>query len=245
MEGLVKGYGRTRTDGQNILVSYSITRMAIEERKTTEGSKKDLKGSWWSITINNPKASDYQELEMIKTKKWFRDWKAQLEQGTEESTVHIQGMLNTEYIRWSAVKKVLTRAHIEKARNHFALSNYVEKNETKVGEIASFTAALPTDIYEEVSMIYDTYEELETAYTAYNVERLSKSEKDNFALNLLDDAVSKLIKSGQQTVEFMCSNPSFRTAFKTYFLAIMYRQYGPQTQIQECPPPPPSPAQDD
>jgi Putative viral replication protein. len=201
------------------------------------------KGSCWSITINNPTASDYQEIANLQTQKWVKMWKGQVEQGEAEETTHIQGMLKTDYIRFSQVKKALTRAHIEKANNPAALSNYVEKEETRVGAIAPYKALLPSDIYKACQEEYETYEDLKTAYKDYLEEVEKKKLKDNFALGLLDDAVSELIKQGTNTIEFMCSNPSFRTAFKTYFLAIMYRQYASQVQEDSCPStPPPSPS---
>jgi len=190
------------------------------------------KGSCWSITINNPTASDYQEIAALENCKWVKEWKGQVEQGEAEETTHIQGMLKTEYIRFSQVKKALTRAHIEKANNPAALSNYVEKKETRVGAIESYKALLPSDIYKACQNEYETYEDLKIAYKDYLEEVEKKKLKDNFALGLLDDAVSELIKKGTNSIEFMCSNPSFRTAFKTYFLSIMYRQYGAQTQVQ-------------
>lgn len=101
---------------------HSITR-------TTE------KGTCWSITLNNPTESELAQWENIsKAATWIKSASGQLERGAE-GTPHIQGMLKTDQVRFSAVKKLLPRAHIEKARNEKALANYVTKQDTRVAEL--------------------------------------------------------------------------------------------------------------
>ena len=190
------------------------------------------KGTCWSITINNPTDEDYQSIEALKHVKIVKEWKSQLEQG-ENGTPHIQGMLKTESIRFAQVKKLFPRAHIEKAKNALALAQYVEKEDTKVASLEGYKALQPTDIYKHITTAYDSLESLTECYKQTRKKQLDiwesfggkgKIPEDTFALKLLDRHVSELIKKGA-IVEFVCSNPSFRTAFKTYFLAIMYRTY--------------------
>lgn len=198
-----------------------------------------IKGSHWSITINNPTEADHQIISQLPMNKFVKLWKGQLEKG-ENGTEHIQGMLQTEYIRFSAIKKLFPRAHIEKAKNVLALSNYVEKEDTRIGTIETYKAFTCSDIYEECC-VFDTYDELIEDYVKYQnkkwlkwVEDGSKGKvDDNYALDTLDTAVANLIKKGAQ-IEFMASNPSFRTAFKTYFSAIMFRQYNSETPADKC-----------
>lgn len=190
------------------------------------------KGSCWSITINNPTDDDKMRSDTIHNVKWVKEWKGQLEQG-ENGTIHIQGMLKTDSVRFSAVKKVFPRAHIEKAMNPIALSKYVQKEETRIGTVEAFKATLPTDVYKVISELYESYEEVEIAYkehqraeVAAHAKNLYKGEcKDTFPLMILDKIVNKLIREGKQCLEFMCSNPSFRTSYKTYFLSIQYRTF--------------------
>lgn len=88
------------------------------------------RGSCWSITVNNPTLADMEpELPPC--------WKltGQLESG-EEGTTHYQGMLSTPQVRFSAVKKVFQRAHIELARNKAALAKYVHKDDTRIAEVS-------------------------------------------------------------------------------------------------------------
>lgn len=87
------------------------------------------RAAWWSITINNPTEGDRQALATPPT--FVKKVKYQDEIGTE-GTVHIQGAVNTAQVRFSQMKKWLSRAHIEVARDKSALLKYVEKDDTAV-----------------------------------------------------------------------------------------------------------------
>lgn len=89
------------------------------------------KGSWWSITINNPTEGDYDSLKEDSWPSFVKRVKFQTEQGSE-GTIHIQGAVNTTQIRFSTIKKWLSRAHIEKARDVQALIKYVGKEDTRI-----------------------------------------------------------------------------------------------------------------
>jgi hypothetical protein len=181
------------------------------------------KGVWWSITINNPTTEDRQAYANMSTQPWIKKADGQIEKGNEDGTIHFQFYLNTESVRGSQVKKYFKRAHIEIADNPAALVNYCQKEETRVGELDAYRATLPTDVYNQIVKQY-TYDDLMMEYADYKVRIEKRGMPDNFALCILDDAVSAMIEEGK-VVEFMCSNPAFRTAFKTYFKAIMKRTY--------------------
>jgi len=89
-----------------------------------------IRGSWWSITINNPTEQDRQTIHGP-APRWLRMIKGQDEVG-ENGTLHIQAVANTAQIRKSAICDWLSRAHIELARNVNALANYVSKDKTSV-----------------------------------------------------------------------------------------------------------------
>lgn len=88
-----------------------------------------VRGSWWSITINNPTEADRQSLKQVPS--FVKRVKYQDEVG-DEGTLHIQGAVNTAQVRFSQIKQWLPRAHIEVARNPKALLEYVSKSETAV-----------------------------------------------------------------------------------------------------------------
>lgn len=87
------------------------------------------RGSWWSITINNPTQTDRDALKSPPS--FVKLVKYQDEVG-DEGTPHIQGCVNTAQVRFSQVKAWLERAHIEVARDKNALLKYVEKEDTAV-----------------------------------------------------------------------------------------------------------------
>lgn len=112
----------------------------------------------WSVTINNPTKDEVATWANLRQNfLWIKEVKGQLEKG-ENGTEHIQGLLRTEQVRFSQVKKVFPRAHIEIARNQFALSAYVNKDDTRVAEIKSdLKVANPhiiqANLYESISEV--------------------------------------------------------------------------------------------
>lgn len=108
----------------------------------TSGTDTKMRSSHWSITINNPTSEDLDAWRNMKSHHWVKDVQGQLEQG-ENGTPHIQGYLRTDQVRFSQIKKILPRAHIEVAKNPTALVNYVTKEETRVATIAHTKVASP------------------------------------------------------------------------------------------------------
>lgn len=87
------------------------------------------RGSWWSITINNPTQLDYDKLRSPPA--MVREMWYQTEIG-QQGTKHIQLCLNTTYSRFGSIKLWLPTAHIELAREKAKLINYCRKSETSV-----------------------------------------------------------------------------------------------------------------
>ena len=73
------------------------------------------RGRYWLLTINNPVLTEVQILNILDIQEWMGNF--QLEEG-ENGTEHWQLFIYTaETLRLSALKKVFTRAHTEKAKN--------------------------------------------------------------------------------------------------------------------------------
>lgn len=89
------------------------------------------RGSWWSLTINNPTPDDRKRLQKEGLPAFVKMVQFQDEIG-KEGTPHIQGAAHTAQVRFSAIKEWLPRAHIELARNKESLLNYVWKSETAI-----------------------------------------------------------------------------------------------------------------
>jgi len=159
---------------------------------------------YWSITINNPTTEDDTEIALLQTNKLVKEFKYQLEEG-ENGTKHYQGCLHTQSIKFSAVKKLLKRAHIEVARNPFALQQYVEKEDTRLEAKDTIKTFQPKDFYD--------------ALLEY-----PREQEDN--LTWCDRVARRLIEKGTQGVEYWISNPMVRSALKNFLSSIIIRHNG-------------------
>lgn len=192
------------------------------------------KACCWSITINNPNDDDHKQWAALASLPWVRETKGQLEKG-EEGTVHLQGMVKTQSVRFAQVKKALPRAHIEAARNQVALAKYVSKEETRIAPTATIKTATQEDIQNRILEIAQehlkhwpqTSIEMGQFITTFRYEITKCWEF------YLDSAVNKLILEGYYGVEFVVSNPQIRTAFKKYLPAILYRTYNARQAREE------------
>lgn len=141
------------------------------------------RGTCWSLTINNPTDDDRQNLAMLPA-----GWtvKGQEEKG-EQGTLHLQLMLKTPQVRFSAVKKHFPRAHIEKARNEVALSNYVVKSETRVSELT-------------VDKKFLSLPQLWTKFAEYVQQRCDMQKRPLWADWNGDDWLSVFDKAGKEMI---------------------------------------------
>lgn len=187
----------------------------------------------WSITINNPTDDDNAQWAQLKDYAWVKETQGQVERG-EEGTLHIQGMVKTDPIRFAQIKKALPRAHIEPAKNQFALVNYVNKPETRVAAISPVKVATQSDVQSEILRALMRsgfrYYEWTGDTQAYFLDFLRQKEleiRKDWEI-WVDAAVSQLIIDGYYGVEFVMSNPQIRTAFRKYLPAILERTYKAQ-----------------
>lgn len=181
----------------------------------------------WSLTINNPTPEQYQITLPVG---WHLE--GQLERG-EQGTEHYQGMLRTPQVRFSAVKRIFPRAHIEAARNPTALKKYVHKEETRVASVES----IPT-LFEYQTIIADKWDQDE-----YNrrwqtaIEQIQLPMPDDVAMQYIDDLVAQDIESGRRGAEFIAINPMWRSSWKRFWRSIIKRNGNAQAPRSEaCPP---------
>lgn len=190
--------------------------IVLQAKMTTERS------GCWSITINNPKEGEIETIELP------AGWKlqGQMEVG-KEGTPHYQGMLTTPQVRFSAVKKVLVRAHIEPARNRSALQKYVHKADTRSAEVDIVESRIPT-LFDYQKVVADEWDEEEW-------HRFSKDvvpEKiDDIAMLYLDRIVAAHIEQGVKGIEFIAINPMWRSSWKKFWRSIIKRNAA-QSQVQ-------------
>lgn len=181
----------------------------------------------WSITINNP---TQQDLNPTLPMGWAMT--GQIEMGAE-GTEHYQGCLKTPQVRFSAVKKLFPRAHIEIARNRPALELYVHKSETRVAAVQDVKSEIP-NLFQYQHTVAARWDDQEfNDYLDERSELEAKSTKqtsvDDLAMEYLDILVSRDIADGRQGVEYIAVNPMWRNSWKKFWRAILTR-YRAQTQ---------------
>ena len=182
----------------------------------------------WSITINNPEEVEYK-VELPPG--WTLE--GQLEKG-EEGTLHFQGMLKTPQVRFSAVKKVFPRGHIEVARNRKALEKYVNKVDTRVEKVEKNESRIPT-LFEYQGIIAGKWDA--EGYNKWTQNFPNKS-PDEVAMLYLDSLVAEDIEGGRRGAEFIAINPEWRSSWKRFWRSIIKRhERFPSAQRQEVEPP--------
>lgn len=167
----------------------------------------------WSITINNPITTDYQIPLPV-------GWKieGQLERG-EQGTEHYQGMLRTPQVRFSAVKKLFPKAHIEVARNEVALKKYVHKVETRVAEVERIPTLFEYQTIIAEKWVEDDFQKLVEGY----VQKTTVSDINEIAMRYLDSLVAADIEGGRRGAEFIAINPMWRSSWKLFWRSIIKR----------------------
>jgi Putative viral replication protein. len=172
--------------------------------------EKTQRATCWSITINNPSEGEL--------KCDAPGWKlqGQFEEGNE-GTRHFQGMLETPQVRFSAVKRVFPRAHIEVAKNKKALQAYVNKQETRVGTYEAQAVPNMFQLQDSIASDWDDDEWRRRLYI--NVDQ----DDDVRALEYLDTLVATRIENGQRGIEFIAINPMWRSSWKKFWLSIIIR----------------------
>lgn len=200
---------------------------------STTGS--DNRSIYWSLTINNPREDDEENIAMARQRGWVVE--GQKEVG-ENGTPHYQLMVNTRVQqRFTALKKQFPRAHIEAARKPSALKQYVHKQETRVADL-QVSERYITSNKRLFDMVFDYLEGCEPdkefriivgETTPYDPERFE-------ILRAFDDACAHLIMKGYYNVETMAVNPQVRSAISKFWKSILYRrQVDRQTdRQQEC-----------
>lgn len=204
------------------MAELSITRGNLEE--PAKGTHRA-----WSVTINNPTDADMESWKNAKALHWVKDVIGQLEKG-ENGTVHIQGLLKTEKVRFAQVKRAFPRAHIEPARNQNALETYVQKPETRVASIKTTKIATSMDVQRSVAMeVFDYRDKHHPGEPLSEIRSYIEKNWEAF----LDSAVEKLMMQGYYGAEFVVCNPQVRSAYRRYMYPMVVRYYNSPAEVQQ------------
>lgn len=170
---------------------------------------RDDKATNWSVTINNPTKNDDEYIALARQKGWKVE--GQLERG-ENGTPHFQLLVTTKgQQRFSAMKKAFPRGHIEPAKNVEKLRAYVNKDETRIGELT-----IQSELYPSLQTLWDSYAEWlddKDSWWNWNGDK---------ALEQFDVFIGHMIEKGY-VVETMAVNPQIRSCVKSYFVPIIHR----------------------
>lgn len=190
---------------------FKVSALSITGRDMTQ------RGTCWSITINNPTDEDMNP-------SLQGGWKleGQMEKG-EEGTTHFQGMLSTPQTRFSSVKKVFPRAHIELAKNRSALQKYVHKELTREQEVETKVSNIPT-LWDYSHSVAERWNHDD--WVLFRNRRQDEDQKrdiGDIALDYVDSIVASDIEDGMNGVEFIAINPMFRSAWKKFWRSMIHR----------------------
>lgn len=188
----------------------------------------------WSLTINNPTASDEEAIQMARQKGWRVEG-----QKENAGTPHYQLLLRTPQVRFSAVKRAFPRAHIEVARNVEALANYVVKEDTRLAPLQVSQEKYPSLsklwdlIYEYLTQLPPPPPEGSRSITCGSLRFIPTEDftKDEWTMIYFDWAIESLIRKGY-VVESMAVNPQVRSSWLKYHKSIFERCHNMQTARQ-------------
>ena len=145
----------------------------------------DTRATAWSVTLFN----DEQKTDLPEG--WRLE--GQLEIAPDTGRKHYQGLLHTPQVRFSTVKKVYPKAHIEKCRDKAALRKYVHKAETRAPVPLRAAAMNFTKFFEDVFEY--TYRQTDKTGVHGMAELLHAVKTDGQA-QWLSEVVSQMIQDG-------------------------------------------------
>lgn len=186
----------------------------------------------WSLTINNPTEGDEENIKRAMQRGWKVE--GQKEKG-ENGTIHYQLMVRSGQQRFSAIKRQFPRAHIEPARNVTALKQYVQKEDTRVGQLVTnhdnypslnkfYELIFRTHLHGDILCTHEEkqcWNECELPWTIiYDGDIDERISRD--PLQFLDQVTAYLINKGYH-VEQHTGNPLIRSTWRKFWRNILSR----------------------
>lgn len=194
--------------------------------------------------------------EQIKQNHFVKEAHGQIEVG-EEGTPHIQGYIRTESVRFSQIKRLFPRAHIEVAKNAIAAKQYCQKADTRQEKLVAsdINTSIHRAVYEEaihwfrynrqgpreMNWIRALDVVLEPKHAVIAMLAHARDLHESIIEKIYDEAICKMIISGVKHIEFIAVNNLTRSAFKKYFYALITREHATvqeskriQAELQEA-----------
>jgi len=147
------------------------------------------------------------------------EWGWQKEVCPKTNKLHMQGYLRTkQQTRFAALKAILPGVHLEPAKNWDALIKYCAKANTRAEgeEPQHHTSAVPT---------HYAYAE-EVAQTMVHLHPEWRNWSTDEAWIEIDLLTKVHIASGRRGLEFIGSNPNWKTMWRSYWRPMFMREAG-------------------
>lgn len=155
--------------------------------------------SAWSLTLFNNEWKDFQH------STW--DLEGQEELCPETGKLHYQGMLHTGQVRWSAVKKVFPKAHIEPCRDPVALRKYVHKEATRA------PAPRTGRTMNRDKFFADVFEHMWNSDADHMEEDIKTDRHCNLLLQVVEQM---LMAGGDWSYSYMAMNPQTKQLWERF-----------------------------
>jgi len=194
-----------------------------------------IRGTNWSITINNPTPADLDFGWIAEHAGWSIE--GQMEIG-KEGTPHYQGLLRTpNKPSFSTVHKLLPRAHLETARNVKHLEAYVHKDDTRVAEVGTVSSKIPT-LFAYQTMVAQRLSIDDILREIRKRKLEGKAQIEYVMEGCVNELVNADIIAGVKGIEFIAINPMWIASWRKFWRSIITRDG--QRTASEAPPRTPS-----
>ncbi|AYP28961.1 MAG: replication-associated protein [Cressdnaviricota sp.] len=192
-----------------------------------------IRGTNWSVTINNPMPADMDFGWVAEHPGWSIE--GQMEVG-KEGTPHYQGLLRTpNKPSFSTVHKLLPRAHLETARNVKHLEAYVHKDETRVAQVDTVSSKIPTLFaYQTLVAQRLSMDNIGKCMRDMKIAATSKAQADYVMEYHVDRLVNEDIRAGVRGIEYIAINPMWIASWRKFWRSIIIRD-GQRSSYESAP----------
>lgn len=189
-------------------------------RKMSEKKPSEMKTNKWAITYWLTEGRTKETLEQL-VQSMPSNWavEGQIEQGVDsQQKLHAQLFLKTEQTRGTKIQKYFPNCHISEAKNAFALSNYVHKEETRVDVFKTVENRSP-----QWSVVCQKFFDW-VIQDPIKMRARDSTEHDQQCerLEIWDHFIGISIEEGMH-VDLIGVNPQYRSAVRGYWISYVRR----------------------
>jgi len=176
---------------------WMLYKSYVDNRQTDMSQDRN---SAWSLTLFNNEWKDFQH------PSWTLEGQEELCPATGK--LHYQGMLHTGQVRFSAVKKVFPKAHIEPCRDPVALKKYVHKAATRAAQPTRTGRTMNRDKF-----FADVFEHMWNSDADHMEEDIKTDRHCNLLLQVVEQM---LMAGGDWSYSYMAMNPQTKQLWERF-----------------------------